>query len=183
MATSPPDIPPPIPSPAAPGTNGSNEKLDTGEFAKLQVEAKKEDKKRSPASHWDLVKSTVAIIGTLAGIVLGFVAFGDRVVARSEAKTVELVKSQKDTFIQHIVDSKVVHDELKDVLKDVRVEQKETRSDVKALYRAMPGRRVQARLENDVEEPSEHDVHSLGIAEPTRMLTPMPRPSPSDGGR
>lgn len=177
--------------------NGSAEPpkpLTTGEVAKLQVEAKKEDAKRTPASHWDLVKSTVAILGTLAGIVLGFVTFGDRVVARAEGKTADGVKVVKDDLREHIADEAKHHEEVKSVFKDFAVEMREQRADIKALYRAMPGRRMQARLENDVVEPREEEVRRLGIPTdevpapglsiigPVHMPTPMPRPRP-DAGR
>lgn len=167
-SSSPPNIPPPIPSPEAPGTNGHDDRPSTGEYAKLQVEAKKEDAKRAPASHWDLVKSTVAIIGTLAGIVLGFVAFGDRVVSRAEGKTTDGVKVVKDDLRAHIEEEARHHAEVKEGFKEFRnevlVEMKEQRADMKALYRAMPARRSQSRLELDVEEPSIERLKELGLA-------------------
>lgn len=171
--------------PEIPSTNGATPKLSTGEVAALQVAAKKEDAKRAPASHWDLVKSTVAILGTLAGIVLGFVTFGDRVVARAEGKTANGVKATNEVLTQHIEDSREVHAEIKDALKGLGAEQREFRADVKALYRAMPSKRPQSRLELDVREPPQEDLDAIGLRNPLPMVTPMPAPPrlPSDGGR
>lgn len=169
-SSSPPGIPPPISSPEAPGTNGHDDRPDTGEYAKLQVQAKHEDKerqKKAPASHWDLVKSTVAILGTLAGIVLGFVAFGDRIVARAEGKTSDGMKVVKDDLRDHIAEEARHHIEVQEAFKEFRsevlVEMKEQRADMKALYRAMPARRSQSRLELDVEEPSIERLKELRI--------------------
>lgn len=147
--------PPPVPSPGAPGPNNGTDKLSTGEFVALQAEALREDKKRSPASHWDVVKSNTAILGTLCAIVLGFIAFGDRVVARAESKTADGMKETKAVLKQHVDDSRVVHSELLDATHEMRDELKESRADMKALYRAMPSRRSQRRLEVDVIEPEE----------------------------
>ena len=140
----------PVPPPVS-----SDKKPTTDEFAALQVEAQLEDKKRSPASHWDGVKSNVAIIGTLCAVVLGFIAFGDRVVARAESRTAEGMTSTNKALNQHIEDSRVLHGEIRDAVHELVGEQKEFRADMKALYRAIPSRRMQSRLEVDVVEPEE----------------------------
>ena len=161
--------PPPIPSPEAPGTNGADPKLSTGEFATLQVEAKREDKeraKKAPASHWDLVKSTVAIMASLAAIAFGFITFGDRVVGRAEGKTAEGVKTVKDDLNRHIEDEKVHHEEVADAIREFKDEVKEQRRDMKALYFALPSRRPQSRLEYDVVEPDDATVRALGAKKP-----------------
>lgn len=163
-SSSPPNIPPPIPSPGAPGSNGHDDRPDTGEYAKLQVEAKKEDARRSPASHWDLVKSTVAILGTLAAIVLGFVAFGDRIVTRAEGKTADGMKVVQGNLEAHVTDEARFRAEVKEVFKEFRTELKEQRADTKALYYAMPARRMQPRLERDIEEPDLDRLRELGLA-------------------
>ena len=130
----------------------------------------REAKRREPASHWDLIKSTMTIIGTLAGIVLGFIAFGDRVVARAEGKTNDGVKGVKDSLSEHISAESKYHATLNEVLQEVRTELKEQRSDIKAVYRAMPYRRMQMRLEPDVEDPPEDRVRGLGLGPVLRHM-------------
>lgn len=178
-------IPPPIPSPAAPGSGADPSKPSTGEFAALQVEAKKEDVRRSPVTHWDLVKSNIAVIGTLVAIVLGFIAFGDRVVARAESKTTDAVATgvkvtnekvslTNEALTRHIDDSRIVHAEIRDAVHELTVEVKEFRKDARAIYRAMPAKHMQSRLEVDVIEPEELEFRVPLVAGPTRSR---------DGGR
>lgn len=144
-------------------------RLTTGEYAALQEEAMAEAKRHAPASRWDLVKSNIAVIGTLCAIVLGFIAFGDRVVARAESKSVEGAQVTSEALKRHVEDSRVVHTEIRDAVRELVVEQKEFRKDMKALYQAMPAKRAQSRLEVEVSEPDEGMVRAPG--------------PPFDGGR
>lgn len=152
-------IPKPVPSPGLiPLESPADEKLSPAE-----------DRKRAPATHWDLVKSNIVVIGTLCAIVLGFITFGDRVVSRAESKTAEGVKATNEALKQHIEDSRILHTEIRDGVRELTGEMKEFRNDAKALYRAMPAKRRQSRLEVDVVEPDELEFKGM----PTRR----------DGGR
>lgn len=163
MSTVPPNIPPPIPTPTAPGANGADDKISTGEFAALHVEAQKEDKERTrtkPATHWDLVKTQVAVVAGVLGIVTFLVTQRDSIVSKAESKTRELVE-------EHVKAEKESHAGLKKEMSGLAEHQVafETRyaDDQRALYQAIIYRRPQPRFEREVEEPGPAERRALGI--------------------